>query len=450
MMNTGAAQQAQAQAQQAFSPLSPGMSHPQLVRFRHSCEHCRKRKIKCSGTRPICDHCKRRGIECIYKPQAKSSRRPGSGTSSPLIGSSGSRPPSGLRRPPPQGFGGAMQPISIPAAHSYLQVPLAVSPLHTPDPRYASAPVHTASPLIHAAYGLHTAPHTGSSLRTASALPPHMSAEAGGSKDDMFASLLGYSPVDSFGSAYGDSLEGSWLHDGSFKASATSLTPRPATADPAAAAMFDAAHHSYQPGGAQFLSPPFAEPQTAPARQTAFTFAAPPSLAHGADPRPQRALTSVSPTGRGPHAPQQMADHPMLGAAPAVPPDGIPGMHPHSFHLASPMPTYDSGAAGGFPGAGLVRPDAASSLAKAGMDESAYLDLISSMGAIPHGFGDLDPDDANGAFGAFVDVDGGGDHGPPAAMEVDPEIAMPGDALAAGRAIAKSAAASTFANARRS
>ncbi|KAJ2711761.1 hypothetical protein H4R19_003090 [Coemansia spiralis] len=453
MINTGAAQQPQPQ----FSPLSPAMCHPQLTRFRHSCEHCRKRKIKCSGIRPICDHCKKRGIECIYKPQAKSSRRPGSGTSSPLIGGGGggsSRPGSGFRQPArPQGLGGSIQPISIPAANPYLHLPLAASPLHATDARYASAPVHTVSPLITGMYGLHTAPHSGSGsgLRPASALPPHMSVEAGGSKDDMFASIqspqmasmFGYSPADSGGSVYSDTpLDGSWPHDA--KPSPALPGHRPATADPASAsAAAGANQYGHHPDGALFMQPSFGEPQTAPAGQTSFSFAAPPMLPSagqgagyhyndGDDSQHQRSLGGVH---MYQYQHQQNHDH----------------------HMSSSLPAFAAGSGAGFPDAGLQRADIASSLAKAGLDESAYLDLISSMGAIPHGFGDAD--DASGAFGAFVDVDGGGgDYDPPppaAAMDVDPaniapDMTMLGGALVAARAVAKSDTASTSAGSRHS
>ncbi|KAH7411512.1 hypothetical protein BKA64DRAFT_663617 [Cadophora sp. MPI-SDFR-AT-0126] len=44
-------------------------SLPMNVRQPLSCEPCRRRKIKCSRTRPICDTCRRRGCthKCVYK-----------------------------------------------------------------------------------------------------------------------------------------------------------------------------------------------------------------------------------------------------------------------------------------------------------------------------------------------------------------------------------------------
>ncbi|KAJ2241606.1 hypothetical protein GGH98_005601, partial [Coemansia sp. RSA 454] len=118
---------------QSLSPsASPGMSP--LVRFRHSCEHCRKRKIKCSGTRPVCDHCLRRSIPCEYKPQAKTLRR---ARGSPSAYSKRSS---------------RVQPISIPAVNMFL--PLQMASAH-------SAPNPMPSPNMQ--------------LRPASAIPSHLS-----------------------------------------------------------------------------------------------------------------------------------------------------------------------------------------------------------------------------------------------------------------------------------
>ncbi|KAJ2559348.1 hypothetical protein EV175_000377 [Coemansia sp. RSA 1933] len=111
------------------------MSPQHLVRYRHSCEHCRKRKIKCSGTRPICDHCLRRGIQCIYKPLARTPRRTVSTGSGGSGGSSLHNNSHGV------------QPISIPTSNAAFLSPLASSSyLHTD---IASAPAfHSMSPLL--------------------------------------------------------------------------------------------------------------------------------------------------------------------------------------------------------------------------------------------------------------------------------------------------------------
>ncbi|KAJ1734188.1 hypothetical protein LPJ61_001202 [Coemansia biformis] len=483
MMNTGTAQQPQPRP---FSPLSPAVSHPQLVRFRHSCEHCRKRKIKCSGTRPICEHCNRRGIECVYKPQAKSTRRPGSGMSSPLVG--GSRPSSSLKQQQQQQFAlnSSVQPISIPAANPYLHLPFVPS-LHSADARYASAPIHTASPLTSGAYGIHHVPPSASSMRPASALPPHMSTEASGAKDDMFASLqspqlvsmLGYSPAsdlsgavaDSFGSIYGDTLDGSWFQDSDARAGTAPHGHRPATAGTAASASSLGAglpqtlYHQNAFG----LPPSLSAPQTAPARQTAFSFAAPPQLPSlgggggggggdasalgdgqhdsGDQPRHQRSLTSGSSSGSVSNMPL-MDGSAMLGAvgSPAAHPAASLGgvymyHHQHNHYLSSSMPSF-AGGDGMFAGAGYMGGGSVLPQAKAGADDGAYQDLISSLGAIPHGLGD--EDDGSEAFGAFVHASETTGNAPQqhTAMEVDPsgiapEMTMLGDTLVTGSAGAK-------------
>jgi len=54
----------------ADNPTSPRRTKlPASVRQPVSCEPCRRRKIKCSRTRPPCDTCRRRGCahNCIYK-----------------------------------------------------------------------------------------------------------------------------------------------------------------------------------------------------------------------------------------------------------------------------------------------------------------------------------------------------------------------------------------------
>ncbi|KAJ2512214.1 hypothetical protein H4217_006994 [Coemansia sp. RSA 1939] len=127
-----------------------------------------KRKIKCSGTRPICDHCLRRGIQCIYKPLARTPRRTvsagsggggGGGNSQTTPASRNScRSPSN-RACSGNGAGG-VQPISIPtpnsnsnSANPFLSPLVAASAYNTGGGGghhdIASAPAfHSLSPLL--------------------------------------------------------------------------------------------------------------------------------------------------------------------------------------------------------------------------------------------------------------------------------------------------------------
>ncbi|KAJ2655857.1 hypothetical protein IWW48_005330 [Coemansia sp. RSA 1200] len=228
-----------------------------LVRYRHSCEHCRKRKIKCSGTRPICDHCLRRGIQCIYKPLARTPRRTVSAGSGGSGG--GGRGGGGNSKTTPasrnncyspsnhsysgNGIGGGegVQPISIPTPNSNNSANPFLSPLAAASSSstayntnggghhdIASAPAfHSLSPLL--GYGVpvsgiaktHThdsssynysgrgGSHGGGSgslpkhmCNTPTAIPPHMynnGGGGGGGAVDMTA-MHSYSPL-AFGSA---------------------------------------------------------------------------------------------------------------------------------------------------------------------------------------------------------------------------------------------------------
>ncbi|KIK43310.1 hypothetical protein CY34DRAFT_719859 [Suillus luteus UH-Slu-Lm8-n1] len=51
--------------------------HPRVV---HACDHCRRRKTKCSGDQPVCTSCKKRGKVCQWTPlkttKERRSRKP--------------------------------------------------------------------------------------------------------------------------------------------------------------------------------------------------------------------------------------------------------------------------------------------------------------------------------------------------------------------------------------
>ncbi|KAJ1882710.1 hypothetical protein LPJ57_000739 [Coemansia sp. RSA 486] len=172
--------------------------HPQhMVRYRHSCEHCRqaRRKIKCSGSRPICDHCARRGIECIYKPLARARRTPTiAGSPAQHLAISGSLDQMFCGLTPPSPFAGSnssnnnnnnnsAHPIPIPmsggqlasAAYSQLS-PYSI--YQHPDPRYASAPHPATTPSGPALYGPPAGQMAVSGqskhMRPANAIPQHL------------------------------------------------------------------------------------------------------------------------------------------------------------------------------------------------------------------------------------------------------------------------------------
>ncbi|KAG1738363.1 uncharacterized protein EDB91DRAFT_1337039 [Suillus paluster] len=51
--------------------------HPRVA---HACDHCRRRKTKCSGDQPVCDSCKKKGRACQWTPikttKERRSRKP--------------------------------------------------------------------------------------------------------------------------------------------------------------------------------------------------------------------------------------------------------------------------------------------------------------------------------------------------------------------------------------
>ncbi|KAG1804706.1 uncharacterized protein HD556DRAFT_1325580 [Suillus plorans] len=53
------------------------VSHPRVA---HACDHCRRRKTKCSGEQPVCTSCKKRGKVCQWTPikttKERRSRKP--------------------------------------------------------------------------------------------------------------------------------------------------------------------------------------------------------------------------------------------------------------------------------------------------------------------------------------------------------------------------------------
>ncbi|KAI8321485.1 hypothetical protein GQ54DRAFT_181772 [Martensiomyces pterosporus] len=165
--------------QQAMTPPS-GQS--QLVRYRHSCENCRRRKIKCSGTRPTCDHCLRRSIQCVYKPLARSSRRTSSMVSSPAMSMPIPSPYDFVlqhraMQTPPVNASGHVQPIAIPLAASppnqyKASLQMFQQKQNANNGRYASAPVtNTASPFMPSMYTQAKQPKQ---IRPANAIPPYL------------------------------------------------------------------------------------------------------------------------------------------------------------------------------------------------------------------------------------------------------------------------------------
>ncbi|KAG1738379.1 uncharacterized protein EDB91DRAFT_1337047 [Suillus paluster] len=53
---------------------------PPHPRVAHACDHCRRRKIKCSGEQPVCDSCEKKGRACQWTPlkttKERRSRKP--------------------------------------------------------------------------------------------------------------------------------------------------------------------------------------------------------------------------------------------------------------------------------------------------------------------------------------------------------------------------------------
>lgn len=48
------------------------MANPEHIsRGRKACANCKRRKVKCSGTRPCCENCKTLGVKCVYVPYEK-------------------------------------------------------------------------------------------------------------------------------------------------------------------------------------------------------------------------------------------------------------------------------------------------------------------------------------------------------------------------------------------
>ncbi|ORX68529.1 hypothetical protein DL89DRAFT_201486, partial [Linderina pennispora] len=41
-------------------------------RYLRACDNCRRRKVKCDGTKPSCAHCQRVGASCHYSIKPKS------------------------------------------------------------------------------------------------------------------------------------------------------------------------------------------------------------------------------------------------------------------------------------------------------------------------------------------------------------------------------------------
>ncbi|KAL2811399.1 hypothetical protein BJX63DRAFT_399192 [Aspergillus granulosus] len=44
------------------------MKVPSAKRIRIACGHCRRRKTRCTGERPVCTPCQRNGHQCVYEP----------------------------------------------------------------------------------------------------------------------------------------------------------------------------------------------------------------------------------------------------------------------------------------------------------------------------------------------------------------------------------------------
>ncbi|ORY04454.1 hypothetical protein BCR34DRAFT_491499, partial [Clohesyomyces aquaticus] len=55
------------------TPFSPNASR-QPVRYRTSCDHCQKIKIRCSQGKPACKNCFNRAIPCVYSPVRRMGR----------------------------------------------------------------------------------------------------------------------------------------------------------------------------------------------------------------------------------------------------------------------------------------------------------------------------------------------------------------------------------------
>ncbi|PVV02998.1 hypothetical protein BB560_002534 [Smittium megazygosporum] len=53
------------------SELSEFSDSQQSVKLMHSCDACRKKKVKCNGSKPTCSTCSRMSIKCIYSPSSK-------------------------------------------------------------------------------------------------------------------------------------------------------------------------------------------------------------------------------------------------------------------------------------------------------------------------------------------------------------------------------------------
>ncbi|KAJ2741322.1 hypothetical protein GGI20_005265 [Coemansia sp. BCRC 34301] len=182
---------------------SPSPQPSQQLRFRHSCENCRRRKIKCTGTRPICEHCQRRGIDCIYKPLARSTRRSTSVLSSPAMSVSSATGAYGFPRQPhipskhARAKPGQPQPISIPMSGGSMPFPYAM-PLHLmhhqgANAQYASAPTNSESPYLQAAYYQQQTQFK--QQRPATAIPPHLcnvSGIGGGSMSPLGSPQMAY------------------------------------------------------------------------------------------------------------------------------------------------------------------------------------------------------------------------------------------------------------------
>jgi hypothetical protein len=39
-------------------------------RYGFACSVCRRKKVRCDGTRPVCRNCLKSGLECTYKPES--------------------------------------------------------------------------------------------------------------------------------------------------------------------------------------------------------------------------------------------------------------------------------------------------------------------------------------------------------------------------------------------
>ncbi|KAJ2380886.1 hypothetical protein GGI05_006157, partial [Coemansia sp. RSA 2603] len=131
-----------------------------------------KRKIKCSGTRPVCDHCLRRSIACIYKPLARTRRTPSLAGSPATHGYS--QPHAAEMFYDPSG-NLAPQPMAIPGlSPAYHPTPSSLSP----GLRYASAPAPNVDSTGFAQMFHETLSQQqqqqGNMLRPANAIPPYL------------------------------------------------------------------------------------------------------------------------------------------------------------------------------------------------------------------------------------------------------------------------------------